>query len=62
MRFVFMAIVTIHVFEVAYCGAKCFALRFTPLNSARWMLSVALNGFFSLSLMPEVPRGGNKKD
>ena len=57
-----MAIVTIHVFEVAYCGAKCFALRFTPLNSARWMLSVALNGFFSLSLMPEVPRGGNKKD
>ena len=57
-----MAIVTIHVFELAYCGYKCLALRFTPLNSARWMLSVALNGLFSLSLMPEVPQGGKKKE
>ena len=62
LKFAFLALVTVHAFEIAYCGVKCLALGFTALNSARWMISVAANGVFSLSLMPEVPRGGGKKD
>ena len=61
LKFVFLALVTIHVFEIAYCGVKCLALKFTALNSARWMISVAANGLFSLSLMPEIPKGSKKE-
>ena len=61
LKFAFLALVTVHAFEIAYCGVKCLALNFTALNSARWMISVALNGVFSLSLMPQVPRGDKKE-
>ena len=61
LKFAFLALLTVHAFEIAYCGLRCLRLGFTPTNSARWMISVAANGVFSLSLMPEVPKGGDKK-
>ena len=61
LKLAFLLLLTVHAFEVAYCGARCLALGFTPLNSARWMVSVAANGVFSLSLMPAV-RSNKKGD
>ena len=61
LKLAFLLLLSVHAFEVAYCGARCLALGFTPLNSARWMVSVAANGVFSLSLMPAVRSKEGKK-
>ena len=42
-----------HIFEVAYCAYRCRQLGFTPRNSAKWMLNVAANGVWALSLLPK---------
>ena len=42
-----------HIFEVAYCAFRCRQLGFTPRNSAKWMLNVAANGVWALSLLPK---------
>ena len=42
-----------HIFEVIYCAYRCRQLGFTPLNSAKWILNVAANGVWALSLLPK---------
>ena len=53
--FLFVGLILVNAGEALYAASLCRANGFTASNTARWMLSVFVNGAFALSLIPTPP-------